>query len=78
MKTPIGAYAVIQYTGESEPVDGYYFSFGDYNEETNTDSFGVNDDRVFYYAQGEPDMVALSKPNGGDFVVLSYELEYQS
>ena len=74
---PIGAIATIQFDNEPEPIEGYYFSFGDYDEDTNSDSFGVNDHRVFYYAQGEADMVALSKPNGGDFVILSYELEFQ-
>ena len=77
VKTPIGAIATIQFDNEPEPIEGYYFSFGDYDEDTNSDSFGVNDHRVFYYAQGEADMIALSKPNGGDFVILSYELEFQ-
>lgn len=76
MKT-IGAIATIQFDNEPEPIEGYYFSFGDYMEDTETDSFGVDDLRIFYYAQGVEDLESLSKPNAGDFVVLSYQLEYQ-
>jgi len=77
-KQPIGAYASIQFNDSDAPLDGAYFSFGDYLEDEEMDSYGVHDERIFYYAQGEHDLVALSKPNGGDFVVISYELEFQA
>ena len=46
---PIGFYADIDF-GDIEP-DGYdrYFSFGKWNEETNEDGNGVDDDKIFYY-----------------------------
>ena len=82
-KQPIGAYATIKWLGEdSEPVDGYYFSFGDYpefNEETGdygTDSYGVDDSAIFFYCDGEHSLKSYMTKGIEDFVVLSYELEY--
>jgi len=77
-KQPIGAYACIQFNDSDTPTSGAYFSFGDYLEAEEMDSYGIHDERIFYYAQGEHDLIALSKPNGGDFVVISYELEFQA
>ena len=47
MKTPIGAIATIQFHNEPEPIEGYYFSFGEYAENTDRDSFGVHDHHIF-------------------------------
>ena len=83
MKT-IGAYATVMWLdcdGNPEKDSEYsdvYFSFGDYDadQEPECDSFGVRDDRIFYYVDGEQDMEKL-KQSTSDFKVLSYELEYQ-
>jgi hypothetical protein len=81
-KQPIGATATIKWLGEdSEPVDGYYFSFGEseYNEDTGdygNDSYGVPDECVFFYCDGEHALKSYMTEGIEDFVVLNYELEY--
>ena len=83
-KQPIGAYAtVVWLTDNGEPEDGteyssVYFSFGEYNEDNqpDCDSFGVPDDRIFYYAFDAHDLNKL-KDSTYDFKVLDYELEYK-
>jgi hypothetical protein len=79
---PIGAYATIKWLGDGEIVDGYYFSFGDspeFNEETGdygNDSYGVPDDSVFFYCDGEHSLKSYMTAGIEGFVVLDYELEY--
>jgi hypothetical protein len=83
-KQPIGAYATIMWLdSEGNPEDGteysdVYFSFGEYDEdnEPECDSFGVPDDRIFYYAEDEYDLEKL-KQSTYDFKVIDYELEYR-
>ena len=73
---PIGAYAVIQWLDTGEEVDGYYFSFGEYDDDSDCDSFGVADDNIFFYCDGEHALKSYMTAGKEDFVVLSYELEY--
>ena len=74
---PVGASCVVEFD-DGDIVDGYYFSFGDYKEETETDSYGVNDDRIFYYCDGgEAELIELMRSEQ-DFKILSYELEYRT
>lgn len=77
--TTIGAYATVYYKDEPDNlIEGVYFSFGDYLENEDTDSFGVNDLRIFFYAEGEEDMKSFMDADGvEDFVVTDYELEHQ-
>jgi hypothetical protein len=77
-KQPIGAYANIRWLDTNEEVDGYYFSFGEYDYEVDEDfdSYGVRDDRIFFYCDGEHDLKSYTTAGGEDFVVLNYELEY--
>ena len=80
-KQPIGAYATVLWLdGNGEPEDGteysnVYFSFGQFEDDTDCDSFGVHDANIFYYADGEQDMERL-KNSTWDFKVIDYELEY--
>ena len=84
IKYPIGAHATIMWLdSEGNPEDGteysdVYFSFGEYDEdnEPECDSFGVPDDRIFYYAEDEYDLEKL-KQSTYDFKVIDYELEYR-
>lgn len=74
----IGAVATIRWIDQPDTyIEGMYFSFGEYDEEANTDSFGVPDERVFFYAQGEEEMKQFvnGQTSGADFVVLDYQLE---
>lgn len=75
---PIGAYTVIRWLDTGEEVSGYYFSFGDYDCDTDEDhdSFGVRDDRIFFYCGGEESLKSYMTEGAEDFIVLNYELEY--
>lgn len=75
-KQPIGAYATVQWIDDSKSeYSDVYFSFGQYIEETEKDSFGVSDSKIFYYAEGLEDLDAL-KNSIRDFKVISYSLEF--
>ncbi len=83
MNNPIGAYATIQYSDEKEPIENYYFSFGDAGidyendegQDWGNDSYGVPDTHIFYYCNGgESELKELMKDGNNDFKVLSYEL----
>jgi hypothetical protein len=82
-KQLIGAYATVVWLDDNGvPEDGteyseVYFSFGEYDEDAECDSFSVPDDHIFYYVDdGVSDMEKL-KNSDGDFKVIDYELEYQ-
>jgi hypothetical protein len=86
MKTPIGAYATIQYTDEDTPIENYYFSFGDAGfdyendegQDWGNDSYGIPDTHIFYYCnRGEEELKNLMLDGANDFKVLSYELIYE-
>ena len=52
-----------------------YVSFGEYDEKKNCDSFGVNDDKIFFYCKDEEELKTLAKPNNGnDWFFTSYDL----
>lgn len=84
-KQPIGATATVIWVHEDgTPEDGteyegMYFSFGEYNDdnEPECDSFGVPDDRIFFYCEDERELKSFMTAGGEDFVVTDYELEYK-
>lgn len=84
-KQPIGATATVMWIHpDGTPEDGteysdVYFSFGDYDFDVDEDhdSFGVRDDRIFFYCDGEHALKSYMTAGMEDFVVLNYELEYK-
>lgn len=80
MNKPTGADCNIRwFKGNLSPSFSGYISFGHYDEDRDTDAHGRADDTVFYYCDDEAELIKLmDKNNGGDFVVLSYELNYES
>jgi hypothetical protein len=71
---PLGAWALIEWTDTKEKVVRY-FSFGQYNDKTETDTFGLEDDQIFYYAEGESELETLMiEPD--QFKVLTWDLVY--
>lgn len=70
----IGAYATILFNDEETPIQGAYFSFGNIEEEGDSDSFGIPDFNIFYYAEGEEELQALMEKGSADFTIISYEL----
>jgi hypothetical protein len=76
---PTGAYATIYWKDEpSVTTGGYYFSFGEYDEEIDedNDSFGMPDSEIFFYCDGEHALKSYMTKGMEDFVVISYDLAY--
>jgi hypothetical protein len=73
MTNLIGAYCQIQWQDNKQKVDGVYFSFEQYNAETEITASGINDEKVFYYADNEKELKSLMKPNDGDFIITEIE-----
>lgn len=72
----IGATATILFNDSDTPIEGVYFSFGGDGSENDTDSFGIPDSQIFYFAEDEGEMEALMQQGASDFRVLSYDLEF--
>ena len=81
MKSPkkiaVGAEAIVEYIPEGVAIDAY-FSFGEYDEEAEADTFGVPDHKIFYYCGPlwKIDMDAL-KIQSSDFKVIKYKVKYK-
>ena len=76
---PIGAYATIQWKDQPDvTIEGYYFSFGEYDEEVDedNDSHGMPDSEIFFYCDGEHALKSYMTAGAEDFVVIDYELAY--
>lgn len=73
-KQPIGAQVEIEWL--SGGTESAYVSLGEYNEDTDEDTYGVPDDYIFgYFTQAELDEFK-TKPFDG-YKVLDYELLYE-
>jgi len=72
----IGGWATVRYLDEKEPLSrDVYFSFGQYDETNESDTFGVWDETIFFYATGENELKEMMEENLlRDFVVLDYRL----
>ena len=64
----IGATALCKWSDTKEEGE-YYFSFGEYDETTETDNFGVNDEDVFFYCS-EGELLAMVGGDSNDFQVI--------
>ena len=71
----IGASVQFSYRDMPNKVECGYFSFGVYCEDRNEDSFGVFDDLIFFYCNGQVHLDKLMKEGTEDFIVHSYQLE---
>lgn len=79
MSKPIGALVKFEWVDTDPPVqDIAYFSFGDYDDVSETDSYGVPDTEIFYYVDGAEEglkeMMHIANPV--EFKIVSYELTY--
>ena len=73
---PIGAWATVQFNDETLTKD-VYVSFGEYDEVNNIDSYGVDDDSIFYYFENVKELVEWDTSNN-DFAVLGYEFVFET
>lgn len=64
----IGATALCRWADTKEERE-YYFSFGEYDEATETDGFGVIDGNVFYYCS-EGELHSMVGKDSNDFQVI--------
>lgn len=80
-KQPIGARVTARWNDDGYPTLPFpaYISFGAFDEERNTDSYGVDDNAIIYYVSDESELRSLMSPTGNpdDFWVLDYELVYE-
>lgn len=73
----IGAQCQLAFKDDPESILDRYISFGQHNETTNKDEFGVDDNDIFFYAhEGEGQLKALMQAGGEEFIVKSYTLKY--
>lgn len=79
MSKAIGAIVEVKHIEDTlDDVETTYISFGEYDEETNADSYGVDDNNIYFYCDDEEELKKLMLSwSAEDFVVLSYELVYE-
>lgn len=73
---PIGAWATVQFNDETLTKD-VYVSFGEYDEVNEVDSYGVDDNSIFYYFENVKELVEWDTSNN-DFAVLGYEFVFET
>lgn len=74
-KQLIGVHASMFWHSEPSKILERYFSFGQYDQENDRDTFGVHDHNIFFYAhEGEKQIKKMmeKEPNGFEFTVMSY------
>lgn len=77
MKDICGAHVTLKLLHDktNEAVVERYFSFGEYDEDTETDSFGISDMDIYFYAQSVEELEELKQRHDhSEFVILDYEL----
>lgn len=72
MRKAIGAEVTLQYPDEEPEVQ--LFAFGEYDEETDTNSSAFHDEQIFMYCDDESQIMDM----WGEFEILSYEVIYDS
>lgn len=70
MTQPIGAFCTIKWL-DDKSVQRVYISFGEYDDDTGEDGFGVNDSRIFGYSD---DVHGIAEAYEHSFKVLDAEL----
>ncbi len=78
MSTPIGAKATIRWNDSKEISENYYFSFEDFPEGSDPDTYvlplaNILDEQVFMYCSAEDFTEYVNTPEG-DFTILDYRL----
>lgn len=77
-KVAVGAYVTVRYVDAIDTTRAYV-SFGTYDEEKDTDSFGKHDSSVFYYFEdGLGEMLEYIDENHphNDFTIIDYDVVF--
>jgi len=77
-KVAVGAYVTVRYV-DAVATTRAYVSFGTYDEEKDTDSFGKQDTDVFYYfEEGLGEMLEYINENhpSADFTIIDYDVVF--
>lgn len=73
----IGAQCKLVFKDDPESILDRYISFGQHNESTDKDEYGVDDSDIFFYAhEGEKQLKVLMQNSAEEFIVKSYTLKY--
>lgn len=74
----VGAKAVIVYS-HTKTTHDVFISFGEYNEQTGLDSFGMFDHHIFFYSNPkEVEEIFCSLDGHDGWEILEYELIYKT
>ena len=78
IRTPIGCYSSIRWKDSGE-IEDVYISFGTYKISTNTDSYGIDDDFIFYYSDLQDAQVGETRfqTETKEFTILSCAYRYE-
>jgi hypothetical protein len=69
----IGAWCEIEW--QDDLAQGFrYISFGTYDEENDSDSYGVADDAILFYCP-ESEFLKLVETGSGDFKIINFDYE---
>lgn len=76
MKDICGAHVTLKLLNdETGRVLERYFSLGEYDEEKETDSFGISDLDIYYYVKDVEELEELKQYRTyNEFIILNYEL----
>lgn len=70
---PIGVRATIRWSDTGEELE-VYFSFGEYDEETDCDTFGVPDSEIFFYCTDEEEVQSFMIGDEEHCTLIGYEI----
>lgn len=76
MKIPIGAWAETVWNDQVVP-QRVYISFGKYHEDQGVDSYGKDDDEIFFYSSIKELDSMLTGETKEDWSLVSYEVVYK-
>ena len=75
-KTIIGAYADIVWEDQDKDM-GVYFSFGKYDEENDCDSYGINEEAIFFYTDKQEFQRFLNGDQSEGFKIVAHTYRYE-
>ena len=76
-KEAIGAWGLVRWSDTGEELQAYY-SFGEYDEETDRDTYGIHDSKIFFYCSGgESELKSFMIGDDEHCTLAWYEVQYR-